>query len=81
MKGKADMARTRHIMSINDKIEKAQADVVRTKAKHDASIDRLKQLMEKKAAMQKDALMNAIARSDKTYDEIMGFLKGDGGRE
>jgi hypothetical protein len=55
--------------------------VVRTKAKYDASIGRLKQLMEKKSAMQKDALINAIARSDKTYDEIIGFLKGDGERE
>jgi hypothetical protein len=81
MKGKADMARTRQTISVENKIEKAQADVVRTKAKYDAAIDRLKQLMEKKSAMQKDALMNAIALSDKTYDEIMGFLKGDGGCE
>jgi hypothetical protein len=77
MKGARDMVRTRQGISIDDKIEKAQAGVVRAKSKYDAAVAELKQLMDKKAAIQKDVLMNAIDGSDKTYDEILVFLNGD----
>jgi hypothetical protein len=77
MKGRSGMARARQIVSIDGKIDKAQDGVARAKAKYDAAVSNLKQLMEKKAAMQKDALMIAVACSDKTYDEIMAFLNDD----
>jgi hypothetical protein len=71
-----DMARTRTQISIDDKIEKAQDKVVRAKTKYDAAVDELKQLMEKREAMRNDALMSAIVGSDKSYEEILAFLKG-----
>jgi hypothetical protein len=33
--------------------------------------------MERKDAIQKEALMNAIANSSRSHDEILAFLKGN----
>jgi hypothetical protein len=71
------MARTRRSISIDDKIEKAQADVVRIKARYDRAVEVLQQLMEKKTALQNEALIEAFADSGKSYDEIMAFLKSN----
>jgi hypothetical protein len=71
------MARTRRSISIDDKIEKAQADVVRIKGRYDRAVDELQQLMEKKTALQNEALIEAFTGSGKSYDEIMAFLKSN----
>jgi predicted component of type VI protein secretion system len=76
--GISKMARTRTQISIDVKIEKAQEKVVCEKAKYDAAVAELKRLMEKRDAMRKDALMSAITGSDKSYEEILSFLKGTG---
>jgi chromosome segregation ATPase len=68
------MAKTRQSAAILDKIEKAQEKVVRSKERYDAAVTELKQLMDKKDAMMKGALMDAFTRSNKTYDEILEFL-------
>ena len=49
----------------------------RSKLKYDAAVVELKQLLEKREAMRKDVLINAITRSKKSYDEILEFLKTD----
>jgi hypothetical protein len=59
-----DMAKQK--VSIGDKIEKAQTKVVRGEAWYDAAFTELKQLME-------NALMNLVARSDRTCDDILTF--------
>ena len=69
------MDKIRQASSIDDKIVKAQENVERSKAKYDAAVAELKQLLAKKDAMKKDELMNAIIRSKKSYDEILEFLK------
>jgi hypothetical protein len=61
--------------SIDDKIGNAQEKVVRAKAKYDAAVAELKQLMEKKDSMMRDALMVAVADSGKSHEEILAFLK------
>ena len=75
MKGLGNMAKVRQTVSIDDKINKAQENVERSKAKYDAAISELKQLLEKREAMRKDVLINAITRSKKSFDEILEFLK------
>jgi hypothetical protein len=72
------MARTSRSISIDGKIEKAQDRVVRAKARYDDAVAGLKQLTEKKAAIQKNAIMNAVASSSKSYEEILEFLSSDG---
>jgi len=75
------MAKTRRGINLDDKIESAQNKVVRTKAKYDAAVAELKQLMEKRDAMRKDALLKAFASSEKSYDEVLAFLKVESARE
>lgn len=64
-------------ISLERKIEVAQEKVVKTKEKYEAAITELKQLMDKRDALKKEELIAAIKRSDKTYEEILGFINGD----
>ncbi|MBK5251939.1 MAG: hypothetical protein JJE29_04825 [Peptostreptococcaceae bacterium] len=68
------MARTAGIETLEKKIEKAQDDVVKTKEKYDTAVTKLSDLMDKKDALKKEQLVNAIMKSDKTYDEVLQFL-------
>jgi len=77
MKGMVNMAQTRQTVSIDDKITKAQGNVERSKSKYDAAVTELRQLLEKREAMRKNILINAITRSKRSYDEILQFLKTD----
>jgi len=72
----SEMARTTQKAAIDGKIEKAQEKVVRSKERYDIAVAELKQLMAKKDAMMKGKLMDAFAKSDKSYDEILEFLSG-----
>ncbi len=72
------MARTTGMESLEQKIEKAQADVVKAKQKYDATIAALKDLMDKRDALRRDELITAIMKSSKPYDEILQFIKEDG---
>ena len=64
-------------IDIDEKIEKAKADVTKAKAKYDAAVEELEKLMTRKKDMQQKELLQAFANSSKTYDEIMMFLTGD----
>ena len=68
------MARTAGIESFEQKIEKAQMDVVKTKQKYDAAVTKLGDLMDKRDALKRDELVATIMKSNKSYDEILLFL-------
>lgn len=68
------MARTTGMDTLNQKIEKAQADVVRAKKKYDTATAVLKKLLDKKQAMQTEELMTAIAKSDRSFEEILNYI-------
>jgi len=72
----SEMARAKQRASVEGKIEMAQDKVVRAKERYDSAALELKRLMEKKEAMMKGELMDAFAKSDKSYDEILEFLTG-----
>lgn len=61
-------------VNIDAKIEQAKAAVNKAKDKYDAAVDELEKLMKKKAELQKAELYEAIAKSNKSYAEIMEFL-------
>ena len=61
-------------IDIDEKIERAQAEVTKAKKKYDAAVEELEKLMTKKREMQQKELLQAFANSSKSYDEIMRFL-------
>lgn len=69
------MARTVGMDALEQKIEKAQSDVVKAKAKYDAALATLKDLMDKRDALKRDELIAAIMKSDKSYDQILQFIQ------
>ena len=71
------MARTTSMEVLEQKIEKAQEDVVKARKAYDAATAALKVLLDKKAALQKEKIMDAIAKSSRSFDEIMKFIAGD----
>ena len=70
------MARTRRTITLEEKIEKAQAAVFQAKDKYDAAVGELNNLLKKKQELQKQELLKAIETSERSYEEIMRFLSG-----
>ena len=71
------MPRTRKAVSLDGKIEQAQAEVFRLKDKYDAAVEELNRLQKKKQELQRQELLHAIEASQRTYEEIMAFLTGN----
>lgn len=69
------MARKSSRDTLEEKIEQAQQRVIKTKAAYDKAVDDLQILIDKKKAIQTDELMNAIAQSGRSFEEIMRFLE------
>ena len=69
------MARTITKDALEAKIEKAQMNVIRTKAAYEKANDTLKDLLDKRDALLNEEVLEAIKRSSKSYEEIMEFLK------
>ena len=68
--------RTRHTVSMDDKITAMQAKVIRAKKRYDAAVKALEALMEKREESRRRELMDAVRRSDHTYEEILCFIRG-----
>lgn len=76
------MARMISMESLEKKIEKAQELVSRKKKEYDAAVSALSDLLDKRDALQRDELVKAILKSDRTYEEVLAFLDtGDEGEE
>jgi len=56
---------------LEERIEKAQEDVVKAKKKYDATTATLKQLLDKRQAMRVEEVMAAIAKSNRSYEDIV----------
>ena len=68
------MARMTSMEALEAKIEKAQAQVSKTKKQYDAAVAALSDLLDKRDALRRDELMKAIMKSDRTYEEVLAFL-------
>lgn len=72
------MARTKKQLgldAINQLIEAAETEVIRTKKKYDEATDNLKSLLDKKKVLQTEELMNAVMKSSRSYEEILCFIQ------
>ena len=68
------MARMTSMEALEKRIEKAQAQVSKTKKQYDAAVAALSDLLDKRDALRRDELVKAIMKSDRTYEEVLAFL-------
>lgn len=69
------MARTRR--SLDERIEEQEQVVSKAREHYEAEVNKLEQLMNKRDELQKKELMKAIEDSNRSFEEIMQFLRGD----
>lgn len=63
--------------SIEAKIKAAEERVVRTGETYNAACEELKNLREKKAAIENEELIDAFMKSNKTLEEAIAFFESD----
>ena len=59
---------------MEEQIQKAQENVIKTKAAYDAAVESLQKLLDKRDAQRKDELWDAIIKSNKTYEDILQYV-------
>ena len=69
------MARTRKTSkeALEEKIEKAEEDVITAKKKYDEATANLKQLLDKRDSLRKEELIAAVTKSSRSYEEILAL--------
>ena len=75
------MAREVNAELLDVRIEKAQEDLVKANHRYDAVAANLKDLLDKRDALRQKKLLDAIAQSGRSYEEIMQYLQNKPGEE
>jgi len=65
----------RRVITLDEKIRKAEAAVAATKAKYDAALDELEKLVAKRKQLDDKKVLEAYHAGDKTADEIVAFIQ------
>ena len=68
------MARPRKDISLDEMIAKQEEAVTKAREKYDAEVKKLKDLYAERDEQKKKALLEAVEKSSKSYEEIMDFL-------
>jgi len=66
------------VSTMDSKIEKQQEALERAKMKYEEEKAKLAELLKMRNELRKDELMEAVIKSDHSYEEIMSFIKGAG---
>ena len=72
----AKAKKTRRSATLDSRITAAQEKVVRTKARYENAVKALEALMERREEIRRRELMEAVKKSDHTYEEILCFIQG-----
>ena len=64
-------------VSIDEKIQAQKEVVSKAKDKYEAALDELARLMKKRNELRNKEILDAFSASNKSYEEIMSFLKGE----
>lgn len=67
----------RRVVTLEERIEKAQADVAEAKAKYDKAVDELEKLLTKRQERDNKKLLEAFSESKKTLAEVIEFMQGN----
>ena len=68
----------RRVITLDEKIKKAEAAVATAKAKYDAAVDELANLVEKRKQQDDKKVLAAYHAGDKTANEIIAFIESNG---
>lgn len=68
------MARMTSLEVLEQKIEKAQEQVSKTKKQHEAAVAALSALLDKRDSIRQGNILKAYANSDKSYEEALAFF-------
>ncbi|WP_407443789.1 hypothetical protein [Fibrobacter sp.] len=66
----------RSAKSIDSKIEVAKLLLEKARQRYDRASSNLKNLMDLRDEQRKRELLEAIGKSDRTYEEILNFIRG-----
>lgn len=67
----------RRVISLDEKIEKAETIMLVAKAKYDKALDDLEKLVAKRKQLDDKKVLDAYHLGNKTADEIIGFILSD----
>ena len=59
---------------LEERIERAQQKVVKTKTAYDEAVKNLKDLVDKRDSIRRDEIASLLINSSRSYDEIVAFL-------
>lgn len=59
------------------KIEQQKELLEKAKARYEAEKDALAELIKMRNELRREELMNAVINSDKSYEEILAFVRGE----
>lgn len=65
----------RRVVTLDEKIRKAEAAVASAKAKYDVALDELEKLVTKRKQLDDKKVLEAYHAGDKTADEIVAFIQ------
>lgn len=71
----------RRSISIDEKIAQQKQVVFHLKDKYEAAVAELDKLMKKRDELRSKELLAAFATSNKSFDEVMSFLRGESHEE
>ena len=67
----------RRVITLEEKIEKAEADVAQAKTKYDKAVDALEKLQTKRKERDNKKLIEEFSKSEKTLAEVIEFMQGN----
>ena len=62
---------------LDAKIEQQKEALEKAKARYEAEKEALAELVKMRNELHKEELMNAVINSDKSYEEILAFVRGE----
>ena len=68
------MARPKKNTSMEEEIVKQEEAVEKSKEKYDAEVKKLNEMYAKREEARRKALLDAVEKSSKSYEEIMAFV-------
>mgnify|MGYP000163473706 CR=1 FL=1 len=72
----AKAKKARRSATLDSRITAAQEKVVRAKERYENAVKALEALMERRDEIRRRELMEAVRKSDHTYEEILCFIRG-----